>query len=245
MQEILRILSELFKLGFEKFGLYYSCYMGFVEDNDDPEKYGRLKLKIPIVTGNNVFNYWAWPKSNFSGNGYGSQCIPKIGDMVMVEFEMGNPRKPVWNYGHFGKKDGQKEKPQALESITNYWFKTPEGHLIELDDTQGSVEIRITHKNGFKHLIKTNEIFSGSDYANKQPIPKGDTNKETLQKISQALSAIATMLTTIGTADSIAATAVGLTYPGSMNTTGASLQTQILNINTLINQINSANNFID
>lgn len=247
MDEILRILSDLFKLGLERFGLYYSTYIGFVVDNEDPEGYGRLKLRIPIVTGTKTFNYWAWQKGNFSGVGYGSQCIPKIGDMVMVEFEMGNARKPIWTYGHFGKnKDTNvKEKPEALSEVTNYWFKTPSGHLVEFDDKEGSPEIRITHKDGLKQIIKTADIFHGNDYANKQPIPLGNNNKDILTQIVNQLSAIATVLQTIGTADSVAASAVGLTYPSAMQGLASSLNTQITNINSLINQINSTRNFID
>lgn len=245
MREIIRILTDLFKLGLEKYGLYYSCYMGFVADNNDPEGYSRLKLKIPIVTGPNTYNYWAYPKSEFSGEGYGSQCIPRIGDMVRVEFEMGDPRKPVWSFGHWGKKDDVKEKPEALREITNYWFKTPSGHLVELDDKENAEEIRITHKDGFKHIIKTNEIFNGSNYNNKVPIPLGDKNKSALESISNQLGTIATMLNTIATADQVAATANGLTYATTMQTVATNLQTEITNLNSLINQVNSQNNFID
>lgn len=245
MNEVLRILADMFKLGLERFGLYYSVYMAYVEDNEDPEGYGRLKLRIPIVTGKNVYNYWAWPRSNFAGKGYGMQCIPQKGDLVRVEFELGNPRLPIWSYGYFAKKDGEKEKPEELKEVTNFWFKTPSGHLVELDDKEGSEEIRITHKDGYKHIIKTNEIFSGSDYNNKQAIPLGNNLQDTLNQISSSLGSIATMLNTIGTTDSATSGTLGLTYASTMNSVALTLQTDVANLNNLINQIKSTNNFID
>ena len=145
---ILDFLNSLIREGFEKFGRYYSSYRGFVADVDDPDSLSRVKLVIPQITGKQVMDYWAWPKHAFSGNGYGSQILPKKGDMVWVEFEMGNPRKPVWLHGHHSlSTDGKNnEKPDNLRDPKNYWFKTPSGNLIQMDDTNKWIMVSFIDK---------------------------------------------------------------------------------------------------
>ena len=49
---------------------YYGKYRGFVMDNRDPEKRGRLKLKVPTVLGNQDTG-WALPCLPFGVIGKG------------------------------------------------------------------------------------------------------------------------------------------------------------------------------
>jgi len=141
MREILDLFKNMILYGLEKFGLFYSDYRGYVYDNNDPNGFGRLKVNVPEVFGDNILDYWAWPANNFSGNGYGTQCIPQRNDMVWVRFEKGNPRKPIWNFGHFGKN----EKPDNLKNVKNYWFKTPGGNLVQFNDDSKSITITSTN----------------------------------------------------------------------------------------------------
>lgn len=208
LKPVMDILNSLFREGFEKFGRYYSSYRGFVADNEDPDSWGRLKLVVPQISGKFVIDTWAWPKGNFSGDNYGSQCIPKKGDMVWVEFEMGNPRKPLWKHGHFSfKTDGiTNEKPTNLRDINNYWFKTPGGHLIEIDDT--NEWILITTSGGGKFKIDTKiKMLDGNS-----PAVLGDKNNETLSAIKDLLQDISTTLGNIGSTDAIALAALAGTY---------------------------------
>lgn len=145
---VMNILRAIFTEGLEKFGRYYSKYRGFVADNEDPDGFSRLKLVIPQISGKFPLEYWAWPANNYSGKGYGMQIIPQKGDMVWVEFEHGNPRFPIWNFGHFSFEPDEKtpEKPEELKDIQNYWFMTPEGHRIELDDKNKKVILTLLEK---------------------------------------------------------------------------------------------------
>jgi hypothetical protein len=192
MSALAQLFNQLIVSGFEKFGRYYSSYRGFVVRNDDPSGYGRLQLKVPQIYGSQTFEYWAWQKNCFSGEGYGMQCIPPLGSMVYVEFEFGDPKKPIWSYGHFGKNtNGQNEKPQELENINNFWFKTPGGHLVELDDTNKVV--RLTNTNGKYLEITDNGISFVSDVislgksgGSAEPIPLGNTLKGLLERLIDA-----------------------------------------------------------
>jgi hypothetical protein len=145
---LIDIVHVLVREGFEKFGRYYSDYRGFVFDNEDPDGLARVQLVIPEITGPQPLNIWAWPKGVFSGVGYGSQVIPKKGEMVWVSFEKGNPRAPMYVLGHHGySPDGKTpEKPERLKDIKNYWFMTPEGQGIELDDTKKEIILSIIGK---------------------------------------------------------------------------------------------------
>lgn len=203
MNPLIKIFDNLIQNGFEAFGRYYSSYRGFVVDNNDTEGYGRLKLLVPQIYGNQVMDYWAWPKNNYSGKNYGMQCIPNKQDMVFVEFEMGDPRKPIWTYGHFGKN----EKPSNLRDIKNFWFKTPEGNLVEFDDTKK--QIRITDCNS-NTLIFTNQSLELN--GNSQSGVLGEKNEIVLNDIRDILNGILTSLGTMDTTLVTICSSLGIPY---------------------------------
>lgn len=149
IEGVYKIFNDLSLYGLEKLGLYLSKYRGFVASVDDPKGYSRLQLQVPDVYGDSTYPYWAWPSNNFSGIGYGCQVLPRTNDLVWVEFERGNPKKPIWSHGHFGKG----EKPDNLKNPKNYWFKTPGGNLVELDDD--NKRILVTNIKG--HTLEMSE----------------------------------------------------------------------------------------
>jgi hypothetical protein len=137
LQQLINLIQDISLYGLEKIGLYYSVYRGFVADANDPQSYGRIKVSVPDVYGEHIPDTWAWPISNYSGQGYGLQVIPRRNDLVWVSFERGNPKKPLWAFGHFGKN----EKPDDLKSIKKFWFRTPEGISIVIDDEAKTIEL--------------------------------------------------------------------------------------------------------
>lgn len=187
MNPLLKLFNRLIIKGFEPFGRYYSSYRGFVVDNDDPDRFSRVKLRVPAVFGTESLDYWAWQKDCFSGPGYGFQCIPSVGDMVWVEFELGDPRKPIWSYGHFSLgADNKPDKSESLSNLANYWFKTPGGIIVELDDTNSLV--RITNPNG-KMITFKDTINLGSEDAAEQ-IVLGNTLKTQLEALCDNLNGL-------------------------------------------------------
>jgi hypothetical protein len=140
---IAQTLVDLLYSGFERFGIYYSAYRGIVVDNKDPKYLNRVKLQVPQVFGETTLEYWAWPKGLHAHRTGGIQLIPKSGEVVWVSFELGNPRRPIWNFGYRGEKDYIAEE---LRDYNLTWFKTKEGNLIEVDDTNKL--IRITSAGG-------------------------------------------------------------------------------------------------
>jgi hypothetical protein len=202
MNPILKILSTVVFSGIEvAFKRYYSMYRGFVVDNQDPEGYGRIKLKVPQVYGDDIYDYWAWPRNVFSGPNYGLQLIPPIKSMVWVEFEMGDPRKPVWSHGHFGKG----EKPPSLKDFKVIWFKSPiKGHLLRIDEGDSNF-IEIHHADGLKVRIEPTQVFIGKDITKLQPAVLGDelatqVNKEKA-RVDKIIDAITNAIPTAGASD--------------------------------------------
>lgn len=186
------MIREVIKHGLEYFGRYYSKYRAFVYSTEDPTHMSRLKLVIPHITEDKPLDYWAWPTGVFAGEGYGIQVLPKKGDLVWVEFEFGNPRRPLWSHGYFGKtRAGEYEKPEQLKDVNNYWFKTPAGHLIELDDTNSI--IRITNTGGKVVEITGDKIHLGKSGGADQAAALGDTLKTKLDSLFDILISSTTM----------------------------------------------------
>jgi uncharacterized protein involved in type VI secretion and phage assembly len=61
-----------------------------VVDNDDPERRHRIKVAIPSIDEDMVFDQWVSPASPFSmGDGFGSVHIPEIGSEVLLDGTLG------------------------------------------------------------------------------------------------------------------------------------------------------------
>ena len=85
-------------------GRFYGKYRGTVVQNVDPENRGRLICLIPDVFGT-VPSSWAEccaPLAGPTGPPMGVYLVPPIGAGVWVEFEHGDPDKPIWTGCRFG-----------------------------------------------------------------------------------------------------------------------------------------------
>jgi hypothetical protein len=61
-----------------------------VHDNRDPDKLGRLRVRIPTKTGKAVTG-WCWPVVPC-----GYLVLPKPGEQVWITYESGDTDFPVW-----------------------------------------------------------------------------------------------------------------------------------------------------
>lgn len=88
----------------------HGTFCGIVEDNKDPEKLGRVKVRVPHAYGaiGGVFGAiatndipWALPAGLPAGmaqSSGGMDWLPELGDQVLVRFLDGEPEKPVWEW---------------------------------------------------------------------------------------------------------------------------------------------------
>lgn len=135
-------------------GKYWGKYRGFVQDNNDPEQLGRLKVTVPSLLADAVSG-WAWPAVPYAGAGIGFFFMPQVGDLVWVEFIEGELDHPLWTGCSWGKPGGQSELPEeALQSYPQQQvIKTPSGNVIIINDRSGSESITVRTKEGTEIVI--------------------------------------------------------------------------------------------
>ena len=96
---------------------FYGKYRGLVVDNADPERLGRLKVKVPGVLGEEVVTGWAMPCLPYGGEAdQGFLFIPEVGAGVWVEFEQGDLEFPIW-VGTFWSKVAMRSNPNPVSML--------------------------------------------------------------------------------------------------------------------------------
>jgi hypothetical protein len=134
---------------------FYGKYRGFVVNNNDPKKLGRLELLVPSVLGPKVVTGWALPCVPYGGDvNQGFLCIPERGAGVWVEFEEGDLEFPIWVGTFWSEPGGKSELPKpnnaaGAEQVsvqsppTRKIFKTKRGHTVQFEDADGEERIII------------------------------------------------------------------------------------------------------
>jgi hypothetical protein len=80
---------------------FYGKYRGTVMNNIDPMQIGRIMAIVPDVSGP-VPTSWAMPCLPSAGINSGVFTVPQIGAGVWIEFEQGDPDRPIWVGGYWG-----------------------------------------------------------------------------------------------------------------------------------------------
>ena len=117
--------------------------VGIVSNNNDPKKWGRVRVKFPTLTEDHESN-WARVVSAGAGKNRGFDCLPEINDEVLVAFEHGDIHRPyviggVWN--------GTDAPPTVVtDSVVGgkvrlRTFKTRVGHQLQfVEEDKGAVK---------------------------------------------------------------------------------------------------------
>lgn len=91
----------------------YGKYRGQVTDIVDPENLGRVKIRAPILGPGEIF---AMPCTPFAGAKVGMVFTPPVGAHVWIEFEEGDPDKPIVSgcfWGRAGDRPGVSTRLEA------------------------------------------------------------------------------------------------------------------------------------
>lgn len=157
-------LVEMMQRGKKHEPVIFGVVTGIVTNNQDPDGLGRVKVKIPRISGEDESN-WARIVSFMAGGDRGAFFLPEVEDEVLVVFEYGDISRPfvigsLWN--------GVDKPPENNGDGENNIrvIKSRSGHVIRLDDTDGAEKIEIIDKSE-KNLITIdtaeNKISISSD----------------------------------------------------------------------------------
>jgi uncharacterized protein involved in type VI secretion and phage assembly len=80
---------------------HYGLYRGTVANNVDPMQIGRVMAIVPDVGGATPLG-WAMPCVPLAGQQMGTFMVPQVGANVWIQFEGGDPDRPVWTGGWWG-----------------------------------------------------------------------------------------------------------------------------------------------
>jgi uncharacterized protein involved in type VI secretion and phage assembly len=129
---------------------YFGVYPAVVRDNQDPDRQGRVKVRLPWSpdSGSDEYAVWARLATTMAGAGRGTWFVPEIGDEVLISFGGGDPDWPyvvgaLWN--------GQDDPPESMDSANNLKsIVSRTGIRIALDDTDGAVTLSLETPGGQK-----------------------------------------------------------------------------------------------
>lgn len=162
---------------------FYGKFRGVVTDNMDPLMLGRVKARVPEVTGDDESG-WAMPCAPFGGSGMGMLAIPDTGAGVWIEFERGDPDFPIWAGCWWG---GPNEIPPAMLAppYQKTMIRTKGGNVVTLDDTPGVGGITLETSSGQKLKLSATgvELDNGMGGVIKIMGPKVDVNNGALEVI--------------------------------------------------------------
>jgi uncharacterized protein involved in type VI secretion and phage assembly len=130
---------------------YTALYIGQVVDRVDPERLGRVRVRIPGLI--EPASAWAFPLGTVGGGSdrRGFFCVPENGADVGILFNQGDIDHPFYLSGHYGKPSGATEIPAPARELSA--AETPQVRVFEtarfllvFDDRAGKETLRLEDK---------------------------------------------------------------------------------------------------
>lgn len=146
------------------------------------DEYGRVKIRFlwgkKATSGNEKSSCWVRVTQVWSGDGFGSQFIPRIGSEVLVSFIQGNPDYPIIVGTVY---NGQNKPPFSLpenncksgfitRSVKN--GKKGEGHQLVFDDKENEEKTILT-SSGDYHLTVKKDMISNINHSMSLTVAEG------------------------------------------------------------------------
>lgn len=135
---------------------YAGLFRAVVVDVIDPEKRGRVKVRVYSVHGDQLTtSLLPWAERIFpdgGGRNHGDYTPLYEGDTVFVMFEGGNRSLPIVVGTWYGCPDRQSEVPQEVQATNGHHrrriFKSRHGSRVEIGDEPSDFEIKIVMPGG-------------------------------------------------------------------------------------------------
>jgi uncharacterized protein involved in type VI secretion and phage assembly len=118
---------------------FWGKYRGTVVQNIDPELRGRIMCLVPDVLGPTPSSWCeaCAPLAGPTGAPMGVYMVPPIGAGVWVEFEQGDPGKPIWTGCRFAPGDPPPLAYAGLPVSPNIVMQTAGQNTIVISDLPG------------------------------------------------------------------------------------------------------------
>lgn len=116
----------------------YGKYKAYVVNIADPQMRGRIQVACPKIMGQGK-SAWCEPCVPVAYDNGGDFFLPKLGDTVWIEFEEGNPTRPIWvgNWWSANKTPVADYSTSGLVRVIEF-----DGTRIEMQ--KGQVKIRVS-----------------------------------------------------------------------------------------------------
>jgi uncharacterized protein involved in type VI secretion and phage assembly len=136
--------------------VHYGLHYGIVCQNQDPEKLGRIKVRLPWLDGGDTDQtHWAQLVTPMEGDKFGWYTLPDVDDTVVVMFVAGDFSQPVILGGTWSKPDAS---PEPNEDGKNNFrgYRSRSGHRLILDDSK-KVKVVLADKTA-KNMVGVGEF---------------------------------------------------------------------------------------
>lgn len=180
--------------GLDAGGRGMGVVIGVVTNIEDPDDLGRVRVKFPWFSEEDE-SEWARVATLMAGKERGSVFLPEVDDEVLVAFEHGDMRRPFVIGALWNGVDGL--PPEFTNDGKNNvrFIKSRSGHLIKLDDTEGSEKIEIIDKAGTNLLVidtaeNTITITADKDITLNAPQGKISLNAQDVEIVSSAATKV-------------------------------------------------------
>ncbi len=124
----------------------YGVTIGTVEDNQDPEHEGRVKVRFPWLDDTTI-SEWCRIVQPYAGPGYGVVFVPEKQTEVLLAFIHGDMTEAIVIGGLYNGKD----KPPTYRDGTKQdvkMIRTKAGHVLRLDDSAQANAIELKTAGG-------------------------------------------------------------------------------------------------
>jgi uncharacterized protein involved in type VI secretion and phage assembly len=198
---------------------FFGVCIGIVEDNDDPEKQGRVRVSYPWLDDATV-SEWCRVLQPYAGKDFGAFFIPEKKCEVLIAFMHGDMHEPVIVGGLYNGKDTPPTHHQGSSKDVKL-IKTKAGHVVRLDDSAQERAVELKTALGHDLLLddKNQQIALTSKLGHKvllddknakiEITAMGGVGKITIEATGQ-ITVQGTVITFKGTAITLAAAQVSL-----------------------------------
>jgi len=150
-------------------GQNFTWYTGIIEDIDDPLNLNRVRVRCigfhsmdtnVITTADLPWATVIMPVTSASIKGNGGNHHLEVGSWVVGFFRDGSSAQDPMVMGSVATQTEGTQDIPTESSIENKVYKSKAGHLIEIDNTDGSERISIKHKTGSKIVFNSDGTVS-------------------------------------------------------------------------------------